>query len=157
MVAGAGRRMGPSMRFYPDLGEFAIAHQPIAYMAFSPQGPGSEGFEDSSFDQMQPAPILTATGAGDTVGGEDPLGRREAHYHMQPPGDRYQLFVCDTRFKHTNYSLERPAPRSFEDMLIGSAIAVLDAAVRGRREAIDWLSSQNVVAKAKGKAEWSIR
>ena len=157
VLAGAGRRMGPDMHFFPELGEAPLAYAPIAYMAFSPQGPGSEGFEDTSFDAMQAAPILTATGSGDDAGGEDPLVRREAHYHMMPAGDRHQLYVCDTRFKHTNYSLERPAPRAFKELLIGAALAHLDASMRGRSEAIDWLASQNAAAKALGSAEWSVR
>lgn len=157
VLAGAGRRMGPDMHFFPDPGEAPLAHAPVAYMAFSPQGPGSEGFEETSFDAMAAAPILTATGSGDDAGGEDPLVRREAHYHTMPAGGRYQLYVCDARFLHTNYSLERPAPRAFRELLVGAALAHLDAAVRSRPEAIDWLASQNAAAKALGAAEWSAR
>jgi hypothetical protein len=161
MLAGAGRRMGPDMHYFPDVAhdpaEAPLAHAPVAFMAFSPQGPGSEGFEETSFDAMQAAPILTATGSGDDAGGEDPLLRREAHYHLIPATDRYQLYVCDARFKHTNYSLERPAPRAFKDLLIGAGLALLDGSVRGRPEALDWLASQNAAAKALGIAEWSVR
>ena len=104
--------MGPDMHFFPEPGEAPLAYAPIAYMAFSPQGPGSEGFEDTSFDAIQAAPILTATGSGDDAGGEHPLVRREAHYHMMPAGDRYQLYVCDTRFEHGTTRSRGPAPRA---------------------------------------------
>jgi hypothetical protein len=150
MLANVGRTMGPELRYYPD-------ERPIAFMAFSPQGPGSEGFTDDSWMAMRNVPFLTATGLGDDAGDEDPLVRRQAHYAM-PPGDRYQLFVCDTLGGHGAFALAAgKTPRPYATGLVAVATAFLDTFVHGSRDAAAWLASGNAVAATAGGVEWSVR
>ena len=159
-VAGARRLIGGILRDYSD-------PRPKAFMGFSPQGPtearppdpDSEGWVDSSFGAMLDRHFFTATGTGDNTDGEDPLQRRDVHYVMasDPPAPRYQLFVCDPSIKHTNYSLENPAPARFEKLLKGAALAFLDAVVKGLPEARAWIDHENAQARSKGVAEWDAR
>ena len=114
-------------------------------MALSPQGPSatlppdrdSEGWITSSWDAMLGAPDLHRHWHGHDAGGEDPFGRRDAHYFMtsEPPVPRYQLFVCDATIKHMNFSLEQQGPAEFEKTLKGAAIAFLDAVIKGLPDA----------------------
>jgi hypothetical protein len=150
MLANVGRTMGPELRYYPD-------ERPIGFMAFSPQGPGSEGFSEESWAAMRAVPFLTATGLGDDAGDEDPLVRREAHYFM-PPGDRYQLFVCNTLGGHGAFALAAgKTPRAYATGLIAVATAFLDAFVKGSPDAAAWLASENAVAATGNGVEWSVR
>jgi predicted dienelactone hydrolase len=63
-----------------------------AFVALSPQGPGSLGFTDTSWDNMA-APMLIATGAADTGPTvDDPAMRRVPFQRMSGPGV-YELFI----------------------------------------------------------------
>ena len=94
--------------------------RPVAYLAFSPQQSGSEGFFDTRHDQpihsWQPItrPVLFGTGDGDSTCnaldepgscfGETPYGRRIAFERMAP-GDKYLIYFHDSDTFHELFDL----------------------------------------------------
>ncbi|MFO1296939.1 MAG: hypothetical protein U1F25_10995 [Rubrivivax sp.] len=86
--------------------------RPKAYLAFSPQQPGNEGFFDTDHDRAQHSwdrltrPVLVGTGDGDSTCqalaepgscfGDLPYGRR-IPFERLPPGDKALLYLHDAR------------------------------------------------------------
>ncbi len=81
-----------------------------AVIAMSPQGPGEEGFNDQSWDDIR-IPTMTMSGTKDSglVGRESPPWRIEPYRHM-PPGDKYHVLVNGAR--HLSFALAGPRFRS---------------------------------------------
>lgn len=80
--------------------------RPIAFLAFSPQQPGSEAFFDTRFQKERHSwtdvhrPVLSATGDGDSTcePGSEPIGdtlfgRRIPFQRMPVDGNKYHLYL----------------------------------------------------------------
>ena len=174
MVAGALRKFGGAP---VDLSD----PRPVAFLAFSPQQPGSDGFFDTGFKNAEHSwkyitrPVLVATGDGDSTCkpgvepgsciGETPFGRRIAFARM-PSGSKYHLYVHDESAFHTLFALgtsKCALPRIDVDQrkcdeiarwLESAALAFLDGHVRGDALALEWLRSDNTVAASRSVVEW---
>ena len=156
---------------------------PVAYLAFSNQGPGSRGFferdfglADTSWDPID-APVLLATGDGDNgcdprsdcAGDDTPYSRRAPFDFMPGPG-KYRLYLHDTDAFHNLFALKESkcdpnGPVSaakcadLHDWLRSAALAFLDGHVRGSADALAWLAADNIVEAADltwpGVVEWA--
>lgn len=137
--------------------------RPIAFMGFSPQGPGNMGFFDTDFKQPHTSwdgiarPTLIATGDGDAFCGpsrdmctETPMGRRIAFERLRP-GDKYLTYIKDVETFHgmfamnTSQCAEKNVSQTecarFASWLQASALAFLDFYVEGRLPARTWLQN----------------
>jgi len=153
--------------------------RPVAFLAFSPQGPGSEGFFDTDFKHPEHSwrnidrPVLVGTGDGDSTCnplpepgscfGDSPFIRRIG-YERMPSGGKYQVYLQDPEIFHTLFELrtskcsEKGVTQSKCDetarWLTSSALAFLDAHLRGNGSAAAWLASDNLVDASQGVARW---
>ena len=169
-IGGAVRVFNGNLRSFVD-------SRPVAFLAFSPQGPTSEGFfdtdfhkQDSSWDLLQ-RPVLVGTGDGDggceppgacIPGGESPFGRR-AGFNRMPAGGKYLLYIHDPDAYHGAFGLDRdceakgiPAPscQAFSQWLTSAALAFLDAHVKGTDRAHTWLQNDFIRAASNNRVEW---
>ena len=147
MIAGAYRTIYTSRIEQADL-------RPEVFMAFSPQGPGSEGFEMDSWDDID-RPMLIGTGVGDDTNGDSPANR-VIPFQQMPAGEKYQIYIDSISAKHTTFEYEVAACERVEsndaiceeylDWLGSAALAFLDAHLKDEADAWDWLASDNVEA-----------
>ncbi len=156
--------------------------RPVAFLAFSPQGPGAEGFFDTDFKKDRHSwgeiwrPVLIGTGDGDNTCdrleepgscfGDSPYIRRIAFGRMPGNGNKYHIYLNDAETFHTLFELktsecspqEKDVSRAKCDemarWLSATALAFLDAHVRQDPNAQQWLNSDNIVAASRGVAEW---
>ena len=154
--------------------------RPIAFLAFSPQQPGSEGFFDTRFGKPRHSwsdvqrPMLTATGDGDSTCnpgvepgsciGDTPFGRRIGFQRMPASGNKYHLYIHDADAFHTLFQLNAdkcPAlgldqARCDETVrwLQSAGLAFLDGHVRQLPAALQWLQSNRIEQASGGVAEW---
>ena len=144
--------------------------RPVAFLAFSPQQPGTEGFFDTRFGEQQHSwiamerPVLTGTGDGDSTCnpgpepgsciGDTPFGRRIGFQRMPDSGNKYQLYIHDADAFHTLFQLNgtkcvqllNNAPKCNEMVrwLSSAGLAFLDGHVRGSAAALQWLQSDRI-------------
>lgn len=132
-------------------------------VALSPQGPGTEGFMEQSYTAMN-RPVLMATGAND--GDEGEPENRLRIFPLLPVGDKYRLWVDDEAAKHTLFegSIEACTPLASQQKceamraaIFATALAFLDAHLRGRAEAEAWLDSGNIVTAGQGLFDFDAR
>jgi predicted dienelactone hydrolase len=154
MAAGAARKYENRLEVFSD-------PRPRAFLAFSPQGPGNDGFLEGAWDGVK-RPVLIGTGAGDTTGGESATDRIRA-FEALPGPDKHLLYVEDAA-PHGRFGLGRsrcastggPIPEPDCDRVISwlgaTAVAFLDAYVRERKEALDWLNGGGVEKATDGVA-----
>ena len=154
--------------------------RPIAFLAFSPQQPGSEGFFDTRFQKARHSwtdvhrPVLTATGDGDSTCnpgpepgnciGDTPFGRRIGFERMPADGNKYHLYLHDANAFHTLFELNAAkCPELGVDQqrcdeavrwLSSAGLAFLDAHVRQVPGALQWLQSNRIELASGGVAEW---
>lgn len=128
-----------------------------AIVAFSPQGPGSDGFMDESYAALG-VPMLMATGAEDGDVGEP--ANREALFPLLPSGPRWKVYLDDVGAQHGLFGgnldpcLARATPARCAELrgaLTAAALAFLDAHLRGRAAGTTWLDSGNLAAVSGGK------
>ncbi|MEZ5360917.1 MAG: hypothetical protein R2748_00905 [Bryobacterales bacterium] len=147
MAAGAARRYEERVETFAD-------PRPRAFLAFSPQGPGSDGMFAGSFDGID-RPVLIGTGAGDTTGGEQAEDRVAVFDELTGP-DQYLLYVDDESAPHGRFglglakcaSIGGPVADEDCDRVIGwlstAALRFLDAYLRGSGEARTWLQEDGI-------------
>ena len=155
--------------------------RPVAFLAFSPQQPGSEGFFDTDFQRLrhswQPItrPVLFGTGDGDNTCdpgkesgscyGDMPYGRRIA-FERIPPGDKYRIYFHDADTFHELFALNTDNAKCGSDVaqqkcdeiahtLRSVALAFLDCYLREYEPARLWLAGNDVEVATDGVAEWS--
>lgn len=156
--------------------------RPAAFLAFSPQAPGSEGFFDTAFGQPTHSwmrisrPVLIGTGDGDSTCdaleepgscfGDTPHGRRLA-FDRLPSGDKYRIYIRDVDAFHGLFSLGTDnqkcgqpglTQQKCDDIahtLRSTALAFLDGVLRGDALALQWLQRGEVAAATGGVAEWT--
>jgi dienelactone hydrolase len=159
MVAGASRQYEHRIERFAD-------PRPRAFLAFSPQAPGSDGFLESSWKGVD-RPTLIGTGAGDSTGGE--RADRLKVFEGLPESDKHLLYIDDPKAPHGRFGLGRarcastggPVPDADCDRVIGwlgaTAVTFLDAYLRESGEARAWLRSDGIgkasggVARVRGK------
>ena len=172
-VAGAKRNFVGSAGVLSD-------PRPIAFLAFSPQQPGSSGFFDTRFRHPSHSwidmqrPVLTATGDGDdscdpvpTPGicvGDTPSGRRIGFQRMPANGNKYHLYIHDSDAFHMLFELNAAkCPQMNVDAakcseivrwLSSAGLAFLDGHVRQLPAALQWLQSNRIEQASGGVAEW---
>ena len=173
-VAGALRNFSGTPESFAD-------PRPVAFLAFSPQQPGTEGFFDTDFKQpthsWQPIadrPTLIGTGDGDNgcnpiaepgnCQGETPYGRR-SNFDRMLPGNKYRIYVHDADTFHTLFQLEtskcaqlgvnQTKCDDIARLLRSAGLAFLDGHVRQNAFAQLWLRSNNIETASQGVAEWS--
>ncbi|GJM08589.1 MAG: hypothetical protein DHS20C11_08650 [Lysobacteraceae bacterium] len=182
VVAGHSSGSGGTLSVAGAARQFAAIHsdlddpRPLAFMAFSPQGPGVEGMFDT--DHLQPdhswenitRPVLVGTGAGDNSctprfscdNGSPPRTRRIPFQRM-PAGDKYLMYIRDVQAAHVMFGMEVSACMAqvdparcmeFEDWLGSSAHAFLDAYLRDNAAALQWLDGELQLLTG-GDVEWS--
>lgn len=177
--SGGALTVAGAKRLFVDRPVEASHPRPVAFLAFSPQEPGSEGFFDTRFGEPRHSwseivrPVLTVTGDGDSTCnpgeepgscvGDTPFGRRLGFQRM-PPGDKYQLYLHDSDAFHTLFELNGSkcvdllgnAAKCDEMVrwLSSTGLAFLDAYLRRSQAAMQWLQSDRIGNASRGVAEW---
>jgi hypothetical protein len=177
--AGSGGAMSVAgaLRFFTNSPNAVADPRPIAFLAFSPQGPVSDGFFETGFrfpttswDNIS-RPVLVGTGDGDNTCGNSPtscLGTppsvRRIPYELMPAGDKYLMHIHDTDTFHGLFGFNIAecisrgvAPgkcSAFRQWLASSALAFLDAHVRGSVAAKNWLLGGFIQQASAGIVEW---
>lgn len=154
--------------------------RPVAFLALSPQQPGSEGFFDTRFGKRRHSwtdvrrPVFSATGDGDSTCnpgeepgscvGDTPFGRRIGFHRLPSDSNKYHLYLHDADAFHTLFELnEAKCPQLNVDIakcgemvrwLSSAALAFLDGHVRQLPAALQWLQSRRIEEASGGVAEW---
>ncbi|MGH9842707.1 MAG: alpha/beta hydrolase family protein [Blastocatellia bacterium] len=180
--AGAGGTLSVAgaLRNFTGTPVSLVDQRPVAFLAFSPQGPGSEGFFDTDFKQpnhsWQPIarPALIGTGDGDNgckaieepgnCQGDNPSDRRSIFDRM-PPGNKFRIYIHDADTFHTLFALSTDKCATLgvnqakcdeiARWLRSAGLAFLDSYVRNNAFAHQWLQSNNLEIASQGIAEWS--
>ena len=178
--AGGALSVGGALRNFAGTPVSLADPRPIAFLAFSPQQPGTEGFFDTDFKQpthsWQPIarPVLIGTGDGDNAckaieepgncQGETPSGRR-SNFDRMSPGNKYRIYVHDADTFHTLFELQTSKCATLgvnqtkcdgiARLLRSVGLAFLDSHVRQNAFANLWMQSNNVETASLGVAEWS--
>lgn len=154
--------------------------RPAAFLAFSPQGPGSEGFFETDFRQPSTSwdginrPVLIASGDGDNtcgmvsecLDGDTPF-RRQIAFERMMPGNKFQVYLKDTDTYHgffgslSNNCVAKGVAAAkcaaFESWLSATAVAFLDAKLRGIPAAQFWLANGLIEVASGGIAQWKAK
>jgi hypothetical protein len=178
--AGAAQTVAGAKRIFVGAPVELSDPRPIAFLAFSPQQPGSEGFFDTRFQKPRHSwtdvlrPVLTATGDGDSTCnpsaepgsciGDTPFGRRIGFQRMPANGNKYHLYLHDADAFHMLFELNAAkCPQMNVDAakcgemvrwLSSAALAFLDSHVKQLPAALQWLQSKNIEQASGGVAEW---
>jgi hypothetical protein len=178
--AGGAQTIAGAKRIFVGAPVDLSDRRPVAFLAFSPQQPGSEGFFDTRFQKPRHSwtdvhrPVLTATGDGDSTCnpgpepgsciGDTPFGRRIGFQRMRADGNKYQLYVHDADAFHTLFELnaakcsvlnvDQAKCDEIVRWLSSAGLAFLDGHVRGVPAALQWLQSDRVRNASGGVAEW---
>ena len=150
--------------------------RPVAFLGFSPQGPGHIGFFDTDFQQPQTSwdpitrPVLMGTGDGDAhcegpvrdLCQDTPMLRRIAFDRLHP-GDKYLMYINHPDTFHTIFALntgvcsEKNVSQSdctaFASWLKSTALAFLDFYLEGRLAANTWLQNPYLKVASSGVTE----
>jgi predicted dienelactone hydrolase len=126
-----------------------------AYVANSPQGIGHIGMIATSWDRIA-VPMLVQTGKADNHNGELVSERLEAYEHLRGP-DAYLHYVDSAAANHEFFSLSDPVPAGEQTYVAATALAFLDAYVRERKEAIDWLASDALSKATNGVSTLTVK
>ena len=157
MTAGAPRDINGTSTLMSD-------PRPIAFLAFSPQAPGSDGFTEESYAQVT-RPTLIGTGRGDDNPPDTADGRASV-FDLVQPGNKARIFVEDAAALHTLFELKTDTCvthatlahcNEMRDWVRSAGMVFLDAHLRNSPAALAWMSSTNLTAASAGVAEWSTR
>ncbi len=159
MIAGAPRDLN---------GDKLLADpRPIAFVAMSPQAPGSDGLDAEGYAQIT-RPTLIGTGRGDEAPPDTADGRASVFDHLSPatPGTAMRVFLEDEAAVHGLFASELApclAKASLErctemrSWLHATVFAFLDVQLRGSTDATAFLASSNLAVASNGTAELSIK
>ena len=157
MVAGAARDIN-------GVSTVTVDPRPIAFLAMSPQAPGSDGMTAAGYGQVT-RPTLIGTGRGDDDPPDTADGRASVFDLMQP-GGKARIFIEAPAAIHTVFALETDACAAstpvarceqMRDWVRSAGLAFLDGNVRGTHLAQAWLASNALGVASAGVAEWSTR
>lgn len=179
--AGATLTVAGALRNFTGTPRSLADPRPVAFLAFSPQQPGTEGFFDTDFQRPLHSwapitkPVLIGTGDGDNTcnpgeepgscPGDTPYGRRLNFDRMASSRNKYRIYVHDADAFHTLFAMntnkcaqlgvDQAKCDEIALWLQSAALAFLDGHVRQDRLAQQWLKSNNVGVASQGVAEWS--
>lgn len=140
--------------------------RPIAFLASGVQGPMFADFKTgfqgtSAFDPRELSsyagidrPFMFITGVGDETG-EPPEGRATAWLTAQP-GNKYLVWDTNPEAVHETMDIHKcntPVRENHCAWIGSTGLAFLDAIVRQRREAEDWLASNSLSLLSGGEIE----
>jgi predicted dienelactone hydrolase len=157
MIAGAAREINQVSVVTSD-------PRPIAFLAFSPQAPGSDGMTEAGYGLVT-RPTLIGTGRGDHDPPDTADGRASV-FDLIQPGNKARIFIEDPTAIHTIFALETDNCTNnaslahceeMRDWVKSAGLAFLDANVRMRPAAINWVASTRLATASGGVAEWSTR
>jgi predicted dienelactone hydrolase len=180
--AGATLTVAGALRNFTGAPRSLADPRPIAFLAFSPQQPGTEGFFDTNFRKPLHSwapirkPVLIGTGDGDNTcnpgeepgscPGDTPYGRR-LNFDRMSEGNKYRIYVHDADAFHTLFAMntntcaklgvDQAKCDEIARWLQSAALAFLDGHVRQDAFATQWLKSNNVGIASRGVAEWSLK
>jgi acetyl esterase/lipase len=147
--AGAAMMIAGATRVYTTDAVSLADPRPRAFLAFSPQGPGSEGFLDTSYGAVART-LLVGTGDGDITDGDTPDVRRMA-YDLSPGLNKFLVYIADPRTRHTTFEhktdgcvrggADLTTCQQFLTWLDPAALNFLDATLRRDHTARDWMTS----------------
>jgi acetyl esterase/lipase len=159
MIAGAPRDMNGQ--------KLLVDPRPAAFVALSPQAPGSDGLDAAGYAQIT-RPTFIGTGRGDEAPPDTADGRASVFDHLSPaaPGTAVRIFVEDPAAVHGLFALET-APcaaqatlercKQMRSWIRATAFAFLDAQLRGSADAAAFLASSNLAVASEGAGELSVR
>lgn len=159
MVAGAKRAYEGRVERFDD-------PRPRAFLAFSPQGPGTDGFSEDSWRGISRS-VLIGTGAGDTT--SEAASNRVKAFEGLPEGDKYLLYLNDESAPHGRFGLGRarcasvggPVPDADCERVTGwlglAAVAFVDAYLRGDERALGWLRNGAMEERTGGAARMAAK
>jgi predicted dienelactone hydrolase len=132
--------------------------RPIAFLATAPQGPAYAGFT-SGFDEKLgfvdiERPLLMITGMGDETG--EPVPTRLTAWITSKPGQKTLVWDTDPEAVHETMDIDKcntPVRADHCRWLASAGVAWLDAVVRDRREAWDWLAEDALATLTGGAIE----
>jgi predicted dienelactone hydrolase len=132
--------------------------RPIAFLAASPQGPAYAGFR-TGFDEKRgfvgiERPLLLITGMGDET--DEPVPTRLTAWITSQPGQKTLVWDTDPEAVHETMDIDRcdtPVRADHCEWLAAAGLAWLDAVVRDRREAWDWLAEDALATLTGGAIE----
>ena len=151
-IAGAKQRWRPAGPVYQERDE-----RPLAFLATGPQGPTYAGFNaglgSGSFLEVE-RPFMFITGVGDETG--EPSESRTTGWLTSLPGNKVLSWDTSPEAVHETMDIHKctGATRTQHCAWIASAgIAFLDAIVRKRPEARDWIASDALWVLSTGAIE----
>ena len=156
MVAGAPRDMN-GLRTLDD-------KRPVAFVALSPQAPGSDGFDAEGYGKVE-RPTLIVTGRGDHNPPDTADGRASV-FDALAPGDKARLFIEDPAAIHMLFAHEVATCADHSTLdhckvlaawMRSAVVSFLDAHLRQSPDAIAYTSSDKLARASAGLAEWSLR
>ena len=125
----------------------------VAYLANSPQGIDTFGFNHNSWNGIT-KPVLIQTGSND-IANSTSISRRDP-YQFMPAGDKYEAFFTSSMATHFAFGLE-----DFGNPLtifIGrNGVAFLDSHVRGLPAARAWLTTNQLGIWSAGIGQMSAK
>lgn len=128
-----------------------------AFVAHSPQGPGSLGFNDSSWDGIT-VPMLITTGAADTGPTVSDAAMRRVPFQRMDGSDQYELYIDSPDAEHSVFGLsdkvgqgDRPLTQ-LETYVLSTSLAFLDGYLLNEGSALEWLESDAISEWSNGEA-----
>ncbi len=139
-----------------------IDTRPIAFLASGPQGPAyagfSTGFQPDSFKAIDTRPLLLISGFGDETG--EPAVARTTAFLSARQGAKWLSWDTAPSAVHETMDIHQCDTPLREDhcrWLGALGVAYLDAVVRGRAEAVEWLESGALEVLSSGVIELHAR
>ena len=153
VLATAGARQRWTDEVYEETDD-----RPIAFLATAPMGPTYAGFrsgfdEEESFLELS-RPLLFVTGMGDETG--EPLPTRLTAWLTSQRGDKALAWDTEPEAVHETMNIHKCDTALQDDHCewIGSlGVAYLDAVVRHRPEAVEWMRSDAFEIATSGAIE----
>jgi predicted dienelactone hydrolase len=131
--------------------------RPIAFLASGPQGPMyagfNTGFQTTSFVKVD-RPFMFITGVGDETG--EPIPTRVTGWITSIPGNKALVWDTEPGAVHETKDINKcdtPVQQNHCRWLASAGVAFLDAVVRERPEARDWLASNALNVLSGGAIE----
>jgi predicted dienelactone hydrolase len=132
-------------------------NRPIAFLATGPQGPMyagfNTGFQTTSFRQID-RPFMFITGVGDETG--EPSPTRVTGWLTSMPGNKVLIWDREPEAVHETMDIDKcdTSVRNAHCRWIASAgVGFLDAVVRERPEAQEWIASNALRVATSGAIE----
>ena len=144
--AGATQQFVEGGPIYGGAGDPSVDERIDAFLASGPQGPSyagfGSGFRSGPNYRAIEKPFLFITGVGDETG--EPSEARTAGWHRALPGNKYLLWDTDPVAVHETMDIHKcngTVRRRHCRWIASAGLAYVDAYLRHRPEALEWLAS----------------